>query len=712
MFILQRIKFVEQNEHSECGLACVTMILNYFNYTKTTLQQLRDQYGVPMGGYKLSDLVIILKENNLSSRGFRVSAVDLFRTTLPVIAFWNNKHYVVIEKRRRNNFLICDPSYGKRWMKRNEVQAKFSNVILGSFSSQANEPKNVVEKKSNKLVTTVLKYKKDIFLLLGITLLLQLVAATLPLMMQFVIDSARITDQRNDLMYVGFISIVCVFYYFLQVVRGFMITWFHKKFDWEMMSQYIYNLIHLPVTFFSNRSNGEIIFRSNLNVYIRQILSHRLVVIVVDSVFLIVYLAVMLYYSVTLTLLVLLFTSIIICSSLINGYKLNKLTGLEVVEQSKLQKNITEMVKGIETIKTNHAERFFFDKWQKDFKNQLEITARKGCWSAWFGSTMQVAQFSLPLFIIVTGMHYVSVGVFSIGMLISFNSIAQSFVVPVSSLSAAYNDFLILKTYFSKVSEVLDYAVERTYEQMEFLDFERIEIKDLSFQFSRFDHDILSNVNFSVKKGEKIAIVGHSGSGKSTLLKLIGGMMKPTNGSIRFIDLNGKPHTAQEIKAHISFVTQQPAVFNESISTNITLKAPVSTSCYNRLLEGAIIDSGVSDMINQLPLGVETLISEDGANLSGGQKQRIAFARLLFRNTEINLFDEPTSSLDPISENEVMSSMYKSDNTCIVAAHRLKTIKNMDKIIVLNRGKVTEIGTHDDLIKNKQTYYNLYKNIK
>ncbi|MEU4208378.1 ATP-binding cassette domain-containing protein, partial [Rothia terrae] len=235
--------------------------------------------------------------------------------------------------------------------------------------------------------------------------------------------------------------------------------------------------------------------------------------------------------------------------------------------------------------------------------------------------------------------------------------------------------------------------------------FRSVVVQDVSFAYSVFDPPVISHIDLEIRAGEKIAIVGPSGSGKSTLLKIITGLDQPTAGVVSVDGIDIKHLNRKSLTTAVSYGNQESAVFNATIRENILAGASTSED-----LAELVTGVGLDSVVRSSPLGMETMISARGANLSGGQKQRLVLARALARDPQILILDEPTSALDNESEAQVMAFLQTRVETCVVVAHRLATIRDFDRIIVLNNGAVVETGTHDQLMSQKGIYYDLYSN--
>lgn len=707
---MAKIKLIQQAEHSECGLASLTMLMNYHGMS-TSLPDLRNTYGVPRGGFKISDMMVILEDHGFEAKAYKVNT-GMEQLQVPCVAFWNNRHYVVIEKVKKSKVCICDPATGRRWIHKEEAEECFSNVVI-QVVSQNEEKSRASEKKTSFLLDFLnSSFKKPLFFLLFLTIGIQGLMLIVPIVTKYLIDQS-ITVEKHSIgivMLLGFI--VLLGYYALQVGRGFIVAQFQKIFDDKLMSLYMEKLLELPLPFFSNRSTGELIFRSNLSVYIRQILTQKAVLLLVDSVFLIFYTILMWNYSPTLAMITVLIAMTMVTISVLNTQKVRQFIDLEMIEQAKVQKNITEIIEGIETVKSTGSEQTFFKRWEEDFHKQLKITNAKERFSAVFLTIPQTLQFGLPLLLLLIGLYFVQEQSLTMGTVVAFLTLASSFINPVMGLANVYNDFVLLHSYFNKIEEIITHPTQQE-GTAKLNSFEKVSLHNVSYKYSEFDEPVLQNVNLTIERNEKVAIVGESGSGKSTLLKLMAGLLPQTSGDISFNDELLVHIQKDSFNKHVAYTNQQAMIFNDSIEQNIVLgrTQEVNTEYYQHL-QDVLVKSDVYSIIENLPLGIRSILSEQGANLSGGQRQKVALARSLFKKPELHLLDEPTSALDNISERHVMKSLLEEDATCIVVAHRLQTIQHVDRIIVLKNGEIVGEGTHQQLIATNLYYQQLYNEEK
>ncbi|WP_251392048.1 peptidase domain-containing ABC transporter [Mediterraneibacter agrestimuris] len=704
----RKVKFVEQSEHSECGITSITMILNYLGIP-VSLNFLRDKYGVPKGGNTLFHLKSIFQDFGISTSGFKVNDLKFFKeNNRPCILFWDNKHYVVFERIKFNKIIIVDPALGRKKYSYKDFWEHFSSVVLVPVGMDKDLHLDYkIEKKKNILVSILFKQKLKIVGLILFTLLIQFFALGIPVITQRAVDNYKILSQDltvTEIMIL--IGMVFGVYYVLQIFRTILIANFQNYFEKNLMTEFMKKIMSLPLSFFVNRSTGDLIFRSNLTTYIQQLLSSQLITTIIDMVFVVAYLSLMISYSVQLTVVSMFGIAIIIVSSFCNTKRYQYLTDKELTLHSKIHRTLVELFEGMETVKSIGAEKQFYEDWEKNFIEQLKVQMSKNRASGFIGNIATATQFIMPLMIMGVGIYGISNGSLTVGELISFNAIATAFVTPIITIMGSYSSIMLLQSYFGKLSEILEQKVQNEDSKEVFdEDYESIELRNVSFQYSKFEDPILKNINISIGKHEKVAIVGPSGSGKSTLVKVLSGLYSPSEGEVLLNGKDIKGLTQESIRQKVSMVNQNPAIFNMSLKDNILMnKSEVDES----LFMAAVKDARVNEIIDMLPMGYETQVSEGGMNLSGGQMQRIAIARAIVNTPELMLMDEPTSALDNISENYIMNRVKEYDFPCVVVSHRLNTIQHFDRVIVMYQGRIVEEGTHDELMKKRGLYSYIY----
>lgn len=704
----KRVPFVEQIEHSECGISCVAMILGYYGH-HISLTSLREEFGVPKGGHTLSNINEIFNNKKCASKGFRASTLDLGQFTLPVILFWENKHFVVLEKIKNNHFYIVDPSHGNRKLGAEEFDKLYSGVLLEV------KPNLLLEKTKKKssvhfLLSYVLKNPILIFKILLLTFGIQALSISIPYITAFITDKVIVTKELSSLPMIGLlICMLFIGFSALSILRIFTVAKLQTLMDYFMMSNFMDHLLKLPYRFFENRSSGELIFRANSNMYIRQILSTRTVTLIVDSLLLFVYMLLMMRISISMSMIVLGIGVTILILLILSSKITKNLSKLNIHTQTRVQNSLTESITGIVDVKMMGNEDLILEEWEKDFKKQLSNTEKQNKWTGSISSITTSLQFIFTLSILWYGASMVIKGDITLGTLLAFNTLALSFITPLISLGTTYIDFVVVGTFVQRLYDVIGATSENLTEGSNNVDTlkGKIEFSNVSFKYDEFAKNTVENLNFVINPGERVAVVGLSGSGKSTIAKLILGLYIPTEGEILIDNQPLQEFNPRKIRSKMGAVLQDARLFNKSLYENLINNQKEAT--YEDAVEATRI-ACIHDEIIKYPMGLFTIASENGLNFSGGQKQRFILARALLKKPAILVLDEATSALDSVTESQITKNIRENIAcTTLVITHRLSTIMQADKIIVINDGKVKGIGSYEELKKSNELFQDLYK---
>ncbi|MBU8589141.1 peptidase domain-containing ABC transporter [Priestia megaterium] len=702
----RKAPYIEQMEHSECGLACIAMIVNYHGY-QVSLAEVRDQFGASKKGTSLHNLVEISSFYNINAKVFKAERIESSIINYPIVVFWENKHYIVLEKISKNNksFSIIDPAHGRRSITNTEFYEKYSGYIL-TFTLSEGFTKRKKQSKTNFLWSHIITQKKVLFSVLLVSFILQGFGMVIPKITQWITDNIILKQQTNYINLIGIMVLtIYIFYQLFSITRGYMIARLQTLIDSSLMSTFIAKLFNLPYSFFETRTSGDLIYRANSNTLIRQILSSRVIALVIDTILIIGYAAMMFYIKWQLALLVIGLSIIIICTMLLSTRLIRNLSDKNLLIQTKTQSYLTESIYGICDVKVLGAEEKIFKNWFKLFKQHLKISQKQSFITSTLESFGVGIQFITPLFLLWIGTNMVISKNITLGELLAFNSLAVSFIVPIVSMGTTYSQLLLLGSYMQRLQDVVESKSENL-DLEEIKDFKgHIEFKDVSFKYDYFGKNVLSSINLTIKPGEKIAIVGTSGSGKSSLAKLLLGLNLPTAGTLTYDGQDIKNLNIQSVRKKIGAVLQETRLFHGSVLENIELLSEEKS--LNNVIEIAKIADIHEDILKQ-PMGYHTMISEGGNNFSGGQRQRLLLARALIKKPKLLILDEATSALDNLSEARIQENLEKLNCTQIIVAHRLSTVVNADRILVMHDGSIIESGTHEELLSKMNYYYNLY----
>lgn len=698
-----KLKFIPQMEHSECGLACLAMILNYFQH-HIKLPELRDEFGSSSTGYSFYHLYSIAIKKKLQVKALKTEADQLYQFTSPVILHWQENHFVVLEKVKKDIFYILDPAIGRKKIKYNEFVENFSKNVLYLFPEKNFKKK---DKSQNPfLLNTLNAHKKFIGLIILVTFLIQGAAMGIPVLTQWFTDEV-LTPKNDKYIFVAGLGILSILLYYIimSLSRGYLIAKLQSKLDLMIMSKFISTMFNLPYAFFINRSSGDLLFRANSNNLIKQLLSSTVVTVFIDILMIVSYSIIMFYYSIQLALVLLLIGILIIVFLAINSTIIKRLSDENVANQSEVQSILSDTIKGISDVKMLGLENKMFEEWKNKFKLQIVSSEKLSIVNSSLQSITSSIQMIVPLFMLWIGSLYLIQGDLTLGELLAFSTISVSFIQPIVSLSSSYSQIIMIKSYFQRITDIIESKEEKNGNRISDKPFTgNIEFRNVSFKHSYFSNLTLKNFNFSVKPKETVAIVGSSGSGKTTIVKLLLGFYSPNQGEILFDGVQIQEFQKSHLRKQIGTVMQESRLFNKSIFENISMfqKGVTVEEIYTACEKANILND-----ILALPLGFETKVSENGFNFSGGQIQRLLIARALVNKPPILIFDEASSSLDNMSEKIIHQHLTEIKATKFIIAHRLSTVKNADHIIVLDKGEIVEIGNHESLIEKKGYYYEM-----
>lgn len=710
---MKNVKLVHQSEHSECGLACATMIMNYWKI-KISINELRDIYGVPRGGFNLLNLIQILRTHGLEAKAYKISTEDFLKSNLsePVIALWKGNHYVVIEKILSNKVVICDPSEGKKRISLDDFALSFSGIFLDIVKVVVSNKTKIKKKKRDSIqyyIKQILSSKKIIICSILLTMIIiQLFSLVSPILIRYLIDNTILLEKiyRNFEIIGIILFLIIAFHLCLQLINGFLISKFKYYLNGGLIEKWIKKIGQITFADFINRASGDWVYRANIVNGIQQILSQQLLKSLIDVFMVLILFIVMFKFSKILTIITFFIAIFIIVLSFIYANIILRYGNREMVLQNQTQNAVIEYFEGLETIKSLNMEKYFLKNWFNKNLVERNLSLKKDYMSSIFNSLISCLIFYTPIILVYIGLMLSSNLSITLGTVIGYMSLSQSFLTPLNSLIGTFVQLTVLKNQFDKLNEILHIKTDKLVEGNKSLkDVQEIALQNVSLKYSMFDNKILKDISIKIKSGEKIAIVGKSGSGKSSFLKLINCLLKPTEGSVCINNLSIDNYSNKDLKDKIVMINQNPIIFNETLLYNITL-GNLDYSIEN--LNEAIKDSTLDTLLNELPSKLDTKISNQGMNLSGGQKQKIILARAFLKKGKWLLLDEPTSALDPSSESKIIQHILQREDTCLFVSHKINIIQQFPKIILFDSGKIIDVGSHHELIERCELYREIF----
>lgn len=430
-----RIRFQQQSEHSECGLACASMLIDFY-VKKTKLSNLREKYGVPNGGYNLSQIQTILGEYHITSKAVKINAESVKALPMPFIAFWNSKHFIIVEKVCSRYIQIVDPALGKMKISDGEFKEKFSKVAL--YVTSDSRKKFEMPKFNNAIFASINKNKSYLFKTLLVSLIMQCLSLFVPYAIQFIIDGTALNLIQSIGHLIISICLIILVYFFSNFVRTRIITTLQTSFDKEFLGKTIEHLLDLPYSYFVNRSKGELIYRINSNTYIRQILIEQVIGLVIDIFFFFLYLIAMFAYNTYLAVFTILIAIILCIFSYINAKLNRKIDQNEIVVLTKSQDMINEIVNNIFTIKSTNSQKNMYVKWESNFEEQIKMEKKKAKYTSVLTNITQTIQTFYSLLIYAIGYTLYLQQQITIGGVVAFSVIGAAFLTPIISIMNSY----------------------------------------------------------------------------------------------------------------------------------------------------------------------------------------------------------------------------------------------------------------------------------
>ena len=703
---VKKVPVVMQMETVECGAAALSMLLAYHGKW-LSIEQLRTDCGVSRDGSNARNIVLAARHHGMDAHGWQADIAHL-PSLAPAIIHWNHNHFVVFKGFHRGMAFINDPAIGSMAVSMKEFQRSYSGVAITAAPGDDFKPQGHQ--------TSILHYvrenirgAKDAFiftLLMGI--LMSFAGMVYPLFSQVFLDSI-ITGKNDEWTVPFFVGIAClvVFNFLLALLDNVYGRRFAGSMSLKGNTRFLWHALNLPIEFFTQRYVGDIVQRQSLNEHITTTLIRILAPYAVNVALLLVYIVVMAQYSVLLTIVGISVVALNIYTVAAERELRTNLARALEQSEGKFYGITMSCVDNIESIKAAGAERGFFEFWAGTFarRNNQEVAFQKRpFWPFVFGHFANS-------FILILGAALILNGQFSIGMLMAFQGFMAEFMKPAMGLMQGSTTVLEMRSQMERIDDVMAYPAEQTGKGESPAHNAKlggmIEMKNVTFGYSLSAAPLIRDFSMTLHPGKSVAIVGASGCGKSTIAKLLTGLYQPWSGEILFDGRNSRDISRDEFVNSVACIDQNVVLFDDTIAENIKMW---DHSIEDFTMTMACIDAGIRDDIISRPRGFNTRLVKGGGNFSGGQRQRFEIATALAREPVILILDEATSALDTVMESEVMQSIRQCGASTIVIAHRLSTIRDCDEIIVMDKGRIVQRGSHDELMAQGGRYEELIRN--
>tara|TARA_B100000989_G_scaffold288781_1_gene259864 strand:+ start:1224 stop:4199 length:2976 start_codon:yes stop_codon:yes gene_type:complete len=695
------------------SLACLRMLSQHFDlpFRKDLVRSvIQDQLNLTNSGkLKIQQFAAICELIGLRTSLLKANSLNLHRIPLPALTFRDN-HPIILWEKRKEKIYISDPLKGLKFESINNILDSDSVDIL-YFERCANSPK--ARFGLSWFLPSIIKHRNSLIQVVIASFFAQLLGLFNPLLIQQIIDAVISQGNLASLNVLGFILILmAIAQALISSLRTFLFADTTNRIDISLGASIIHHLLRLPLNYFSRRPVGEVSNRISELEKIRSFLTGTALSVILDSIFSVIYIAVMLAYSVRLTFFSLAVIPLFIILSFIISPLIRKHLRKQAIANARVNSHLVEILSGIETVKGQGMELQSEWRWEKFYSEQIHAGFQNIITSTSAGAISNFLQQASGLIVIWAGAIIVLSGEMSLGQLIAFRILSGYVTGPLLRMATLWQNFQETIISLERLSDIVDHKEEIEIAGLNLPPLPpikgHIKYEKIYFRFSENGPNQLSNISFTISPGCFIGIVGSSGSGKSTLLKLLTRLFDPNQGTISIDGNNIKKFDLHSLRSQVGVVPQDTLLFEGSIKENIASARPeANIEDIRKASEIACAHS----FIKTLPAGYNTMVGEKGANLSGGQRQRIAIARMVLKEPKLLILDEATSSLDLDTERQLISQIAEAfkEKTVLFITHRISSLEKADQILVLHKGALVEEGKHKDLIALKGRYSSLYK---
>jgi NHLM bacteriocin system ABC transporter peptidase/ATP-binding protein len=710
-----------QMEAVECGAAALAMVLGYFRRF-VPLEELRVECGVSRDGSKASNVVRAARKYGLVAKGFRKEPDGLRSMPVPMIVHWNFNHFVVLEGFVGERVYLNDPAVGPREVTAQEFDQAFTGVALtferGDEFEPGGERAGLVEplRRRSKGLGIALAF----VVLAGVALLLPGLVA--PTFTRVFVDQILVKGLKAWLRPLLLVMAATAFLLgALTALQQRYLLRLETRLSLGASSKFFWHVLRLPIDFFNQRYAGEIGSRVAVNDRVATLLSGDLATTALSLMVIAVYAVLMLQYDLVLSL-------VSVLTAVINMAALRYVAARRAVLSQRMQQDRGKLLgtamgglQTIETLKAGGSESDFFARWAGHQAKVVNASQKLQLTESILGAVPPLLlSINLALVLGIGGLRVMD-GHLTMGMLMAFQSLTLAFLAPVNRLVGLGGQLQEVKSGMNRLDDVLRAPLDPAAQDLarapapagpgiatDRAASSRLQgyltLREVSFGYSRLEPPLIERLSLSLRPGSRVALVGGSGSGKSTVAKLVAGLYEPWSGEIHF---DGQPRAEvprSVMSQSLAVVDQDISMFEGSLRDNLTLWDPTVT---DQCLIEATRDACIHDDITMRPDGYGARMEEAGRNFSGGQRQRLEIARALVVGPRILVLDEATSALDPTTEQLIDDNLRRRGCTCLIVAHRLSTIRDCDEIVVLEKGKVVQRGSHARLVAEGGAYARL-----
>lgn len=717
MILFNKYKCIRQHDINDCGVACLATVCREYGL-KVSIGKICQVSGTDKEGTSAYGIIKAAESLGFTAKGVIASNPEEIFQEFPkpaiahVIIDNTLMHYVVIHRVSKEEIVIADPAKGVIKYKSEDFLKIWTGVLIFITSEQSLKKCDETKGLFERFWGVIKPQRKFLGTLFISSILITILGIIGSFYFRFLIDDILPNNKHNSLMIMSMIMIgIVIFKITIEFFRSLLLIHMSQNMDKSLLLGYYNHVIELPMSFFGTRKVGDIISRFNDGAKIRDAILATTLTIMIDTIMAIIGGGIL--YIQNHKLFVICFVPIALYLILVFVFK----KALEELNRSYMQNNaeltsyLVESIEGIETVKAFNGERKVNLESEKKFVKLIKSIFKYSYVNNIEVSLMTGIKAIFGIVILWLGGHLVLKGEISIGVLISFNVLLSYFIEPMERIISLQPQLQSAIVAADRLGEILEIDKEKSVDEENKI-IPKTLLGDISLKSIYFRYGtkklILNNINMYIKQGEKVALVGESGSGKTTIAKLLMNFYNIEKGEIIINNHNIKDISKEALRNKISYISQDSFFFSGTVIENLQFANKDAT--YQEII--AVCEKvHIHEYIMSLPLKYETLLEEKGANLSGGQRQRLSIARAILKKPEILIMDEATSNLDSITERAIERTIEDCTKnvTTIIIAHRLSTIMKCDKIYVMDKGEIIEFGSHEELIRNKGYYYNLWK---
>jgi subfamily B ATP-binding cassette protein HlyB/CyaB len=699
----------------DSGLACLVMLARLHGVAADP-DQLTHEFAA---GHKFNstDILLAAKHLGLKAKVVKVNPSRLSKTPLPAIAVSKDENgkttFFILARIDGEQALVQNPDAGRpETLRLADLLSRWHGELI-LFTSRATLAGEMSKFDFTWFVPIIVKYRKLLGEVVLVSFALQIFALITPLFFQVVMDKVLVHRGFTTLNVIAIgLAVVVIFEVALTTLRSYVFAHTTSRIDVELGARLFRHLLTLPMSYFQARRVGDSVARVRELENIRSFLTGNAITLVLDLLFSVVFLAVMLMYSGWLTLIVLVSLPCYVLISVLFTPVLRSRLNEKFNRGAENQAFLVESISGIDTIKAMAVEPHWTRKWDNQLAAFVSASFKTASIGTFANGGVTLISKLVTVVMMYVGARLVVSGQMSVGQLIAFNMLAGQVSQPVMRLAQLWTDFQQTGISVQRLGDILNTRTEVAGTKSALPPLAgRITLDSVVFRYRPDGAEVLKDIDLNIQPGEVIGIVGRSGSGKSTLTKLIQRLYVPESGRVLVDGMDLALAGASSLRRQIGVVLQENVLFNRSIRDNIALSDPGTP--LDAVIQAAQL-AGAHDFILELPEGYDTMVGEHGSTLSGGQRQRIAIARALITNPRILIFDEATSALDYESERTIQNNMKAicKGRTVIIIAHRLSAVRNANRIVVMERGKIVESGQHTELLQQEAGYYTRLYNLQ